>query len=127
MSIAVPLVRSMTPEHLADLTQASASFRDFRRQVTAVQATICENAACLVTEPPRSDTSGTSHIRSTSSRLHVQIIPNQRWCSDASRARHALPFRMPRAGWPSQNIVRNRQNHLFLSAVIPELRTIENQ
>ncbi|HLJ25573.1 MAG TPA: hypothetical protein VKY85_02575 [Candidatus Angelobacter sp.] len=46
MSIAVPLVRSMTPERLAGLTQASASFRDFRRQVTAVQANICENTTC---------------------------------------------------------------------------------
>ncbi|MGD0009576.1 MAG: hypothetical protein ABSE93_13660 [Terriglobia bacterium] len=46
MSVALPLVRSMTVADLVALTQKSASFRDFHDQITAFRATICGIADC---------------------------------------------------------------------------------
>lgn len=46
MSVALPLVRSMTLADLVALTQKSASFRDFHDQITSFRATICGIADC---------------------------------------------------------------------------------
>jgi len=45
-SVALPLVRCMTPADLAGLALASASFRDFHDQIAAAQPIICGNADC---------------------------------------------------------------------------------
>jgi hypothetical protein len=46
MKIALPLVRDMTTETLASLTQMSPSFSDFQQQIATFKAIICENADC---------------------------------------------------------------------------------
>jgi hypothetical protein len=45
-SVALPLVRAMTAADLANLTQASASFRNFHDQIVEAQAVILGNADC---------------------------------------------------------------------------------
>ncbi|MFL6389581.1 MAG: hypothetical protein ACJ71U_19040 [Terriglobales bacterium] len=44
--VALPLVRSMTPEIIDGLIQESASFRNFHDQIIAAQAVICGDAEC---------------------------------------------------------------------------------
>lgn len=46
MSIALPLVRSMTVEGVATLVQTSPSFRDFHDQLAAARSVICGTAEC---------------------------------------------------------------------------------
>jgi hypothetical protein len=46
MSIALPIVRSMTVADFAALREKSASFRDFHDQITAFRTTICAIADC---------------------------------------------------------------------------------
>jgi hypothetical protein len=45
-NVALPLVRAMTAVDLANLTQASASFRNFHDQIVGAQAYIHGNADC---------------------------------------------------------------------------------
>ena len=45
-NVALPLVRSMTADSLAALTQASASFRNFHDQIVAAHDYIHGNADC---------------------------------------------------------------------------------
>jgi hypothetical protein len=45
-NVALPLVRAMTADDVDALTRTSSSFRDFREQIAAAQAIICENPPC---------------------------------------------------------------------------------
>ncbi|HEY2170247.1 MAG TPA: hypothetical protein VGJ30_11525, partial [Candidatus Angelobacter sp.] len=44
--VALPLVRSMTPETIDGLVQESASFRNFHDQIIAAQTVICGDGEC---------------------------------------------------------------------------------